>query len=208
MRNTRRARGLIAGVGLAIVALTLAACGSGAGAADGSAETAPPTTDAGDAAGGAAGIVESGSGEADPELIGVSDAKRRPAVELVAGKTYTPVSATGFAFVDPAKMTFTFTAEGGISIIGGCNTQFGALQWDGEFAKAPALASTMMACDQPLMDQDFALSTLFAAGFATDVTDGTLTLTNDDATIVLAEKGAAGQVPVPDPAGSTEVEGD
>lgn len=183
---------------MAIAALTLAACGSGA--ADNSTPTAGGSTAvgngaedvAGDAAGGAAGIVESGSGEQDPELVGVSDGKRRPAEELVTGRIYEVVSATGITFVDPASVFFSFSTDGQISLIGGCNTQFGALEWDGEFVKAPVLASTMMACEQPLMDQDAALSKLFEAGFATDVKDATLTLTGADATIVLAEQAIPG----------------
>jgi heat shock protein HslJ len=226
MDSTRPARRLIAGVGIAIAALTLAACAGGAaGSADptepagSSAKDARPSQDSAsdappvdDGAGLAAGIVESGSGEADPELVGLADDADRPLANRIAGKSYTPRAAEGFTFVDPAAVTFTFPAADQISIVGGCNAQFGDLEWDGESVKAPTLASTLMACDQPLMDQDTALSTLLSGGVVASLDGDVLTLAADGVTIELVERAApeagGGAVGVPDPGVTSTAQAD
>lgn len=214
MRNTRGTRSLIVGVGLAIAALTLAACGSGSGAADDATATSSGSVadDAadvrGDAAGGAAGIVESGSGGADPELVDVASPQGVLTEDGIAGKTFVVKSASGFTFVDPERMQFVFPTAAQISIIGGCNSLFGELRWDGAVVTAPALASTMMACDQPLMDQDQALSGLLADGVTASLDGDVLTLATEAVTIELQattspseDEGAVGDLeqPIPSP---------
>lgn len=210
MHSTRPARRLIVGAGIAIAALTLAACAAGAAGSSDTAESAGSsgsgTTEASqsdDGGGLAAGIVESGSGEADPELIGVADQQDRPIADRISGKSYAPRSSEGFAFVDPAAMTFEFPAADQISIVGGCNSQFGNLEWDGTSVKAPTLASTLMACDQPLMDQDTALAALLADGVMASLDGDVLTLAADGVTIELVEKAVtdagSGAVGIPDP---------
>jgi heat shock protein HslJ len=221
MHSTRPARRLIAAAGIAIAALTLAACASGspgssssADATDSAASAGGGTTDAAQDDGGglAAGIVESGSGEADPELIGLADGADRPIGNRIAGKSYTPRSSEGFTFVDPAAMTFEFPAADQISIVGGCNSQFGDLVWDGASVTAPTLASTMMACDQPLMDQDTALAALLADGVAVSLDGDVLTLAADGVTIELVEKAApdagTADVGIPDPGATSSPRAD
>lgn len=93
--------------------------------------------------------------------------------------------------VPGSSVTVSFTAEG-ISAQAGCNTlvgnanlEGGTITLDGE------LASTMMACDQALMDQDQWLSTFLTSGPRWSVDGTTLTLANDSTTITLSEASGA-----------------
>lgn len=61
------------------------------------------------------------------------------------------------AFISPAEgstMTIEFTPDGQVSGSSGCNTFSGTYQLDGTNLTVGPLASTRMACDEPLMTQE------------------------------------------------------
>ena len=91
-----------------------------------------------------------------------------PDVAALAGKTLTSTEIVGEGIVTEPPITLTFEDDG-IALKGGCNTLFGqgAIE-NGVLVMATPLASTMMACDQPLMDRDQWLVTMVeSAPFAT-----------------------------------------
>ena len=82
----------------------------------------------------------------------------------LAGKTLTSTEIVGEGIVTEPPITLTFEGDG-IALKGGCNTLFGdgAIE-NGVLVMATPLASTMMACDQPLMDRDQWLAAMVESG--------------------------------------------
>lgn len=81
-------------------------------------------------------------------------------VAALAGKTLTSTEIVGEGIVTEPAISLTFEGDG-IALNGGCNTLFGegAID-DGTLVMATPLASTMMACEQQLMDRDQWLGTM------------------------------------------------
>lgn len=82
----------------------------------------------------------------------------------LAGKTLTSTEIVGEGVVTEPLITLTFEGDG-IALKGGCNTLFGtgAIE-DGVLVMASPLASTMMACEQALMDRDQWLVAMVESG--------------------------------------------
>lgn len=95
------------------------------------------------------------------------------------GRTFTATEVRGHDLVEGSAITLAFE-DGQVSANAGCNTIFGAAQWDGGTLEAEQLASTLMACDDALMAQDEWLTALLTSSPTLSV-DGT-TLTIGDAT--------------------------
>jgi heat shock protein HslJ len=105
----------------------------------------------------------------------------------LAGRSFTSTQVRGHDLVEGSTITLTFE-DGRVSAQGGCNTLNGAATWEGDTLEvAEPMASTMMACDQPLMDQDQWLSTFLTSSPALEVDGETLTLGDDTTGITLAE---------------------
>lgn len=84
-----------------------------------------------------------------------------------------------------SQLTLTFTDDG-ISANAGCNTIFGPVSIaDGVLVSEGQLASTMMACEPSLMDQDQWLSAFLAGGPSASMVDGNLVLTSPSITMTL-----------------------
>ena len=102
------------------------------------------------------------------------------------GKTFTGqtlvLNGAEVAAADGQTISVTFV-DGSISINGGCNTLFGEATWaGGEITLATeTLASTMMACSEPLMAQDQALIAFFSSSPTWSLSGSTLTLKSDTA---------------------------
>ena len=60
----------------------------------------------------------------------------------------------GKAIIAKSRPTINFGDDGQISGNGSCNRYFGPYALSGEGLKISDLASSMMACEQPLMDQE------------------------------------------------------
>ncbi len=105
----------------------------------------------------------------------------------LTGKTFTSSEVTGGQTLVPGS-TITLTFENGnISANAGCNTFFGSVDLAGNILSAPTLASTMMACEQALMDQDQWLSSFLASDPAWSYVDSTLELNNGTDTVVFSD---------------------
>lgn len=105
----------------------------------------------------------------------------------LAGKTYTSTEVRGHDLVEGSTITLTFE-DGRISANGGCNTLNGSATWDGDTLEvAEPLASTMMACDEALMEQDQWLSEYLTSSPALEVDGDTMTLGDATTGITLSE---------------------
>lgn len=135
------------------------------------------------------------SGSTDTTVAAGSGTDVATAVE---GRTYVAQSATGLTLVEGSDVRVSF-ADGSLNATTGCNTLAGGYTiTDGKLA-VPTMGSTMMACDQPLMDQEAAISkflssnpTITADGDNLTLTDGTITMEFLDREIADPDKPLAG----------------
>jgi heat shock protein HslJ len=105
----------------------------------------------------------------------------------VEGRTYVSQSATGFTLVDGSDVRLTFDS-GQLAANAGCNSMSGGYTiTDGKLV-VEALASTMMACEQPLMDQETAVSTFLSSSPAITADGDTLTLTDGTITMEFLDR--------------------
>jgi heat shock protein HslJ len=150
-------------LGAAAVALLLAGLLAGCGSSDDGDEGTEPATTTG----------PSGTPVAD-----VAD---------LDGTTYESTSVEGHELVPGEPVRLVFDGDT-MSVSAGCNTLFGEYQLtDGALAWAGDPASTMVACEPELADQDAWLTDLFTAGVDATSDGSTLTLTSGDVVIELAD---------------------
>lgn len=101
------------------------------------------------------------------------------------GRTFAGDTVTGHEVVAGSTITLAFT-DGRISAQAGCNTQNGGADVvDGAIVLTGELASTMMGCEQELMDQDQWLAGFLADEPAVALDGDTLTLTAGEVTVEL-----------------------
>lgn len=106
--------------------------------------------------------------------------------EDLDGLTFVSTEVTGHDLVEGTEINMTFLADA-MSVSGGCNSMNGGFEIDEGVLTAGPFAATMMACDEPLMDQDTWLNE-FLSSLPTIELDGeTLTLANDETTMTLTE---------------------
>jgi len=147
---------------LALAGLTFAACGSD------DPGTTPDPVD-GTAAG-------SGDGGSDGPVTAAD----------LAGMGFASSTVTGYDLVEGSEITMNFLDDS-VSVRGGCNIMNGSFEIaDGAFT-AGQLASTEMACEQPLMDQDMWLSAFLSSSPTIAFAGSALTLIGDEITISLDE---------------------
>lgn len=102
------------------------------------------------------------------------------------GRTFTSTEVTGHELVAGTDLSISF--EGDIlSASAGCNSVFGEYRLDGDRLTVPKPGSTMRGCEPELLKQDQWLSDFLVAGADLESEEGELTLTGEDATIVLDE---------------------
>ena len=93
--------------------------------------------------------------------------------------TFTSTDVRGHELVQGTQVTLAFT-EDQVSAQAGCNTMTGEATWaDGTLELQGPLASTMMACDDALTEQDQWLSQFLESSPAVDL-DGTELVLGDD----------------------------
>ena len=73
-------------------------------------------------------------------------------------------------------LTATFTPDGQVSGNAGCNTYTGAYTLDGTSLTVGPLATTMMACEQPIMDQETKFLAALQVPTTVETSGGTVTL--------------------------------
>ena len=107
----------------------------------------------------------------------------------LAGRSFTSTEVRGYDLVEGSAVTLTFE-DGRISAQGGCNTLNGGATWEGDTLEvAEPMASTMMACEEPLMAQDQWLSSFLTSSPALEVDGDTLTLGDDTTGMTLTAQG-------------------
>ena len=100
------------------------------------------------------------------------------------GRTFTTqsvvIDGTETPAADGGTVTLAFI-DGSISINAGCNSLFGEATWTDGTITVPAgtLASTMMACSEPLMAQDQLLADFFASNPTWTLTGESLTIESE-----------------------------
>lgn len=114
-----------------------------------------------------------------------------PDASALLDKTFTTSSITTAGATEPlvldSTLSITFTADG-VSAKADCNTLFGpATLDDGVISMTGQVASTMMACDPALMDQDQRIIDFLSATPSWSLDETTLTLTTDDASMTLTQ---------------------
>lgn len=147
--------------GLAVAALTLAACGS-----DGS--------------------DSNGSGSDDGTTAPDGDTGAAPSAEDLDGRSFESTETSGYDLVEGSTITLRF-ADGSLGANAGCNSMSGAFTIEDGALSVGEMAATMMACDEALMAQDTWLGEFFAASPQVALDGDTLTLTGDEATLTFAE---------------------
>ena len=106
----------------------------------------------------------------------------------LAGRSFTSTEVRGHDLVEGSTITLSFE-DGRISAQGGCNTLNGGATWEDDTLEvAEPMASTMMACEEPLMAQDQWLSSFLTSSPALEVDGETLTLGDDATGMTLTER--------------------
>lgn len=162
-----RVRGAFGLLGAGVLLVGMTACGSsGTAGSGGSTSASTSASPSSSASASASGSGRTTRGELD-------------------GQSFVATQVTGSHTQVPGA-TITLAFEGGsLSANAGCNSMAGRYTLAGGKLTAPQLASTMMACDQALMDQDAWLAQFLASGPTYTLAGDTLTLTNGTDTIVL-----------------------
>ncbi len=90
--------------------------------------------------------------------------------------------------VEGTELRIDFSEPGMIGVTAGCNSMGGAYTLEDGTLVAADMASTMMACDQALMDQDAWIADLLAEGVEVGVDGDTVTFTGGATVITLADR--------------------
>ena len=134
-----------------------------------------------------AGLTVAACGSDDSDTTSSSgDGGAAPTAEDLSGKRFVSTDVTGDDLVEDSEITVSFLDDA-VSVYAGCNTMNGGFEIADGALVAGQFASTMMACDEPLMEQDGWLSEFLSASPTIALDGSTLTLTGDDTTITLDE---------------------
>jgi heat shock protein HslJ len=124
---------------------------------------------------------------AEDSLPGVGSA---PTADDLVDRSFESTAVTGHELVAGSTVELVFMADS-VAARAGCNSMNGGYEIVDGTLEVGEMASTMMACDDALMDQDSWLSGFLASGPAIALDGDTLTLTGDDATMTLSAVQAA-----------------
>lgn len=153
---------------LALVGLMATACGE-----EQADETTTTTT--------AEPAGETGNGDTEEDMSDPLD-----------GTVFLSTSVTGRDLVPDSTVRLSFE-DGQIGVSAGCNSMGGGYSLDGDQIVIDGeMRSTLMGCEQALMDQDTWLGAWVNAGLTWQLDGTTLTLTGDDVTMELAAEQPAG----------------
>lgn len=150
--------------------------------ADSGAATGSETADSAATSAGAPGADETSSPVEVPTVPGAEDTS----ANALRGLTFVASEVTGSYTVAPGStITLVFNIDGTLSARGGCNNMSGDFTVRGGTLTVATMASTMMACEQALMDQDTWLAAFLASSPTWTYADSALTLTNGTDTMVM-----------------------
>jgi heat shock protein HslJ len=133
-----------------------------------------------------AGLTFAACGSDDDGGSGDADSTSTPTAEDLSGRGFVSSEVTGYDLVEGSEITMNFLDDS-VSVNAGCNTMNGGFEIaDGAFV-AGEFAMTMMACDDPLMDQDTWLGEFLASSPSISLDGSTLSFSGDEVTITLDE---------------------
>lgn len=112
-----------------------------------------------------------------------------PGGQGIEGRTFLATASDGPALVAGSAVRLSFQG-GQIGASGGCNSMSGPYAIDGDLLVVRQLATTEMACEQLLMDQDRWLADLLD-GATIALAGDTLALTNDGVKLTLLDREVA-----------------
>ena len=75
--------------------------------------------------------------------------------QTLAASEWRPLAHGGVPLPAETELFVQFRGEGKLEGFGGCNRFFGSYRLEGERIEIAPLATTRMACDQPIMDLEF-----------------------------------------------------
>lgn len=108
-----------------------------------------------------------------------------PTADDLDGTTFESTDVTGHELVADTTITLAFQADA-VSANAGCNSMNGGYTITDGTLEVAAMASTMMACSDELMDQDTWLAEFLASGPEIALDGDSLTLTGGESTLTLA----------------------
>ena len=108
--------------------------------------------------------------------------------DLLTGDAWRITALGGATLIEPERLSLNFLDAGRVAGSGGCNRIVGGFSLTGEGLKFGPMASTMMACPDPLMEQERRMLDALEQVAAFDVDEsGTLRLLGEDHSTVLIE---------------------
>lgn len=108
--------------------------------------------------------------------------------DLLTGSAWRITALGDAALIEPERLSLNFLDAGRVAGSGGCNRIVGGFSLTGEGLQFGPMASTMMACPDPLMDQERRMIDALEQVVAFDVgADGRLHLLGEDHKTVLIE---------------------
>jgi heat shock protein HslJ len=110
-----------------------------------------------------------------------------PTADDLEGRQFVATDIEGHTIVDGSEVVVSFE-DGRISIQAGCNTQNSSYQIDDGVLQVDLLVATMMACEQPLMDQDQVVASIVTAEPTVELDGDDLTISSADATMSLTAR--------------------
>ena len=108
-------------------------------------------------------------------LAACASASGSSAEDELVGRSFESTDVEGRTLVEGTTITL-IVRSGGVSVRAGCNTLLGDATWEDGVLRAAQLASTLMACDADLMDQDRWLAAFLEGSPPFELDGDTLTL--------------------------------
>jgi heat shock protein HslJ len=130
-----------------------------------------------------AAVAMAACGEGGPSLVD-------SAPPDLNGTAWVMTSASGspaITAIEGTEVLITFE-DGQVGVQAGCNGMGGGYQQNDDVLEVEPMMSTMMACDQPLMDRDAALAALLTSGATVSGDADTLVITGGGTSVELAAR--------------------
>ncbi|MFC9895832.1 META domain-containing protein [Nocardia sp. NPDC127579] len=130
----------------------------------------------------------SDGGDATDPTPSAAPTTTQPAPTTPIGRTYISKEVKGPQIPGGGPLTLTFTEDGRVSVSAGCNSGSAPVTLDNQTLTAGQLATTLMGCDGERARADEWMAGLLASAPSWELRDNTLTLKNQDQTVVLLDK--------------------
>ena len=117
--------------------------------------------------------------ETDDGAAPATTAETVPTAADLSDSVYDLSEITGHTLVKDSTVELVFDS-GTVSVHAGCNRLFGAFSIDDGHLSTPQLAATLMACEEPLMEQDQWMTGFLEAGPQIRTGEDLLVLTEGD----------------------------